>query len=86
MGMFDTFIVKINCWNCGFENDDWQTKQLYNLMDVYKIGDYVPKHHIDKYIVIYTNCERCICWNEVIVHLNEKNIFVGVSTSQEKVD
>ncbi len=56
MGMFDTIEMDGKCFFCGAIIPDWQTKQLYCFMDVYKIDDRIPLHPNHKYLMIYSRC------------------------------
>lgn len=81
MGLFDTFEISGNCLVCGHIIEDWQSKQLDRMMDVYHIGDKIPepeKEHLEikKYceIPVYTPCDNCGEWNDAILIVIEKII------------
>ena len=60
MGMYDSFIFERKCPECNGRLEEWQTKQLMRLLEVYKIGDWVrgvPSP--DCRIPCYEWCKTC---------------------------
>lgn len=56
MGMFDIVRVSgIECWNCGEELEDFQTKDTDCTMTP------VEFWQCDSF---YTSCHNCVAWNE----------------------
>jgi len=74
MGMFDTIEDELFCPFCGTKNNDFQTKDLSDTLDDWKIKDI--KRYINKRtkIKIYDRCKKCKKWIEIIIEgeQNEK--------------
>lgn len=82
MGLFDTFIIEGNCWNCGAILNDWQTKAIGQNMDVFRKGDVMILFDLsisEGTVKVYTNCSEgngkgkgdsfCGKWNDGEVYI-----------------
>ncbi len=60
MGLFDTVIGKFFCPFCGAKVEDFQTKDLAPLLDVYTLLR--PVESGMPSIEMYTKCDNCKSW------------------------
>lgn len=73
MGMFDTIEEELFCPFCGELNKDFQTKDLSNCLEHWKIKDI--KHCCEKndIIEIYDRCKKCKEWISINLDLRKMN-------------
>lgn len=90
MGMFDTFEIPGYCLHCDHSIEDWQSKQLDRMMDVYHIGDKIPEPEKEHFeikknceIPVYKTCEKCGKWNDAVLIVVEK-IITGLKVIPSK--
>jgi hypothetical protein len=55
MGMFDTVNVAIPCPECGYEGNDYQSKDLDCTLALVEVDDLIS---------FYTSCDACRAWVE----------------------
>jgi len=76
MGLFDTIEGKFFCPFCGAKVEDFQTKDLNPMLNVYRFTR-SGKHSFREEIEMHTSCEKCKQWVSLKIPKSKLKLIRG---------